>query len=125
MVLNTQAKNPESPDGAFLSLAKYHSCICSVRLKSCTEMVNTATEIRRRVKSASVLGEKAPLPVWAAGTLVAQTNSGPSGPLLRAESRSASSLGMNYHHPEMDASFVSNPDRALGDLPPLADLKNR
>jgi hypothetical protein len=28
-------------------------------------------------------------------------------------------------HPEMDASFVSNPDRAVGDLPPLADLKNR
>jgi hypothetical protein len=25
----------------------------------------------------------------------------------------------------MDASFVSNPDRAIGDLPPLADLKSR
>ena len=48
------------------------------------------------------------------------------GHLTAVHDRMIPLLGLGERvHPEMDASFVSNPDRAVGDLPPLADLKNR
>ena len=48
------------------------------------------------------------------------------GHLTAVHDRMIPLLGLGKRiHPEMDASFVSNPDRAGGNLPPLADLKNR
>ena len=48
------------------------------------------------------------------------------GHLTAVHDRMIPLLGLGERvHPEMDASFVSNPDRAGGNLPPLADLKNR
>jgi hypothetical protein len=48
------------------------------------------------------------------------------GHLTAVHDRMIPLLGLGERvHSDMDASFVSNPDRALDDLPPLADLKNR
>ena len=48
------------------------------------------------------------------------------GHLTAVHDRMIPLLGLGERlHPEMDASFVSNPDRADSDFPPLADLKGR
>jgi hypothetical protein len=48
------------------------------------------------------------------------------GHLTAVHDRMIPLLGLGERlHPEMDASFVSNPDRGIGDLPSLADLKGR
>jgi len=48
------------------------------------------------------------------------------GHLTAVHDRMIPLLGLGERlHPEMDASFMSNPDRAASDLPPLAELKDR
>ena len=48
------------------------------------------------------------------------------GHLTAVPDRMIPLLGLGERlHPEMDTSFMSNPDRAASDLPPLAELKDR